>query len=160
MVKTIMALQKYDFFNELEFRIIGDGPLFDEILAPISQLENVIIERRFINRYEIKSLHQQYGIFMCPTRMDTQGVSRDEAMSSGLVPLTNYVAAIPEFVDDSCAVIAEPEDVEKFVEGIINLYHEPNKFSLMSEAARSMVKHKSCSKDIIQKELQTFTHLI
>lgn len=160
MVKTILALQKYDFFNELEFRIIGDGPLFDEILAPISQLENVIIERRFINRYEIKSLHQQYGIFMCPTRMDTQGVSRDEAMSSGLVPLTNYVAAIPEFVDDSCAVIAEPEDVEKFVEGIINLYHEPNKFSLMSEAARSMVKHKSCSKDIIQKELQTFTHLI
>jgi glycosyltransferase involved in cell wall biosynthesis len=36
-----------------------------------------------------------------PSRTDTQGVSRDEAMSSGLVPVTNAVAAIPEFVDDT-----------------------------------------------------------
>lgn len=157
MVKAILELQKFEFFNELEFRIIGDGPLFDEILSPISMLENVIIERRFVNRHEIKRLHQQYGIFMCPSRMDTQGVSRDEAMASGLIPLTNSVAAIPEFVDSSSAIIAKEESIESFVEGVCKLYHDENLFNVMSANASQMVRNKSAFTKTIFKEITLIT---
>ncbi|MCF1432202.1 MAG: glycosyltransferase, partial [Shewanella sp.] len=44
-VKAILELSKEPFFNELEFRMIGDGPLFEETLAPLRQFPNVIIER-------------------------------------------------------------------------------------------------------------------
>ncbi len=153
MVNAILELQQYEFFKELEFRIIGDGPLFDEVLAPIAGLDNVIIERRFVNRHEIKTLHQQYGLFMCPTRMDTQGVSRDEAMSSGLIPLTNYVAAIPEFVDVNCAVLASENDATELVNGIISLYNNPDKFTTMSFNANNMVRNTSSHTTTISKEL-------
>lgn len=36
---------------------------------------------------------------LIPTRADTQGVSEDEGMSCGVVPITNNIAAVPEFVD-------------------------------------------------------------
>ena len=157
MVKAIIELQQYDFFNELEFRIIGDGPLFDETLAPISGLDNVIIERRFVNRHEIKALHQQYGLFMCPTRMDTQGVSRDEAMASGLIPLTNLVAAIPEFVDVNCALLARENDAMEIVNGIVNMYMSPDKFMSMSFNAHNMVRNKSGHTTTINKEISIIT---
>jgi glycosyltransferase involved in cell wall biosynthesis len=53
--------------------------------------------------------------------METQGVSRNEAMSSGLVPITNAVATIPEFVDDSCGILAPGGDAEAMAHGIARL---------------------------------------
>ncbi|MBV7436135.1 glycosyltransferase [Aeromonas sp. sif2416] len=153
MVKAILELQQYEFFKELEFRIIGDGPLFDEILAPIVGLDNVIIERRFVNRHEIKALHQQYGLFMCPTRMDTQGVSRDEAMSSGLVPITSYVAAVPEFINKECAIFDGAESIKNMVSGVISLYNDPSLFLNMSNTATKCVRGKSELKMTVRKEL-------
>ncbi|MDC7713711.1 DUF3880 domain-containing protein [Vogesella sp. LYT5W] len=154
MVKAIVELQQYEFFKELEFRIIGDGPLFDETLAPIAGLENVIIERRFLNRHEIKALHQQYGLFMCPTRMDTQGVSRDEAMSSGLVPLTNAVAAVPEFTSTNNACLSESEDYISISEHIREMYFYKNKFLDLSQSAAASRRALVSTQDIIRRELE------
>ena len=94
-VEAILCLSQEPFFKDLEFRLVGDGRLFDEVLEPVKKFDNVHIERRFLTQGEIAVLHRQYGIFLCPSRMDTQGVSRDEAMASGLVPITNSVGAIP-----------------------------------------------------------------
>jgi glycosyltransferase involved in cell wall biosynthesis len=105
-VKAIQRLSQQAWFYDMEFRMIGDGPLFEETLAPLREFRNVYIEQRFLNQLEIAALHKEYGIFLSPTRMDAQGVSRDEAMASGLVPVTNAVTAIPEFVDDRCGILA------------------------------------------------------
>ncbi len=94
-VNAIVELSKRDYFNELEFLIMGDGQLFEETVVPISNYKNVTIEKRFATQEEISRIHKQYGVFLVPTRMDSQGVSRDEAMASGLVIITNSVAAIP-----------------------------------------------------------------
>src|SRR5690606_28264318 len=121
-VKCILELSKKEFFQELEFTIIGDGALFDDTLAPLRGFPNVRIERRFVTQTEIAALHKAHGLFMCPTRWDSQGVSRDEAMASGVVPLTTAVAAIPEFVDESCAVLAPPEDHLQLALGVESMY--------------------------------------
>lgn len=153
-VQTILHLADKPWFNELEFRMIGDGPLFDEILEPVKGFENVKIERRFLTQPEIASLHKQYGIFLCPSRMDTQGVSRDEAMASGLVPITNAVAAIPEFVDDSCGILATGEDSASMAEGLEKLYFDAQLFQNMSNAAAERVRRQSGHLIVIEQELE------
>ncbi len=152
-VAAILQLAKQPFFNELEFRLIGDGKLFEETLAPLREFSNVIIERRFLSQTEIADLHKEYGIFLVPSRTDTQGVSRDEAMASGLVPVTNAVAAIPEFVDDSCGVLAAGEDATGLANGIVDLHADPGLFSAMSNKAFKRVTSQSEKKYIISKEL-------
>lgn len=157
-VKAILELSKKPYFKNLQFTMIGDGVLFDEILEPLRQFKNVSIEKRFLSQSEIASLHKRYGLFLTPTRMDAQGVSRDEAMSSGLVPVTNAITAIPEFVDDSCGILAKGDDAEGLAEGIAKIYENPELFQKMSEAAANRVRNQCDFKHTIQKEIDLFTY--
>ena len=150
--KAISYLAETPFFSELEFRMIGDGPLFDEILEPLRKYPNVIIERRFLKQREISELHKEYGVFLCPTRMDAQGVSRDEAMASGLIPITNAVAAIPEFVDDGCSYLAGAEDYIGLANAISEVYGAPHVFERLSSASARRVRHQTSSEIVIDKE--------
>lgn len=152
-VKCIELLSEKPFFDELSFRIIGDGVLFENITAPLKKFSNVILEKRFLNHEEISALHKEYGIFLTPTRIATQGVSRDEAMSSGLVPVTNAVTAIPEFTDDSCAILAPAEDAESIAEDITRLYENPELFESMSAEAAKRVRELSSKAQTIDKEI-------
>lgn len=155
-VGAILALKDKPWFGELEFRLIGDGKLFDEVLAPVRGLENVVIERRFLSQPEIAQLQRHYGIFLCPTRWDSQGVSRDEAMASGLVPVTNAVSGVPEFVDASCAITAPAEDAAGLADGIARLVEDAERFLAMSRAAGERVRAQSASDAMVARELGLF----
>ena len=134
-VKALLMLSKKEFFKDLEIKIIGEGLLFEEVLEPLREFSNISIQRKFVLPEQIASLHKYYGLFLCPTRWDSQGVSRDEAMASGLVPITNAVAAVPEFVDESCGILAAAEDAQALADGIEKLYYHPETFTRMSKAA-------------------------
>jgi len=161
-VQAVLYLEKKypEIFTDLEFTFIGDGVLFESTLAPIKELDNVTIERTFLSQKDIAKLHKKYGVFLCPTRMDSQGVSRDEAMSSGLVPITNHVAAIPEFVDERCGILAEEEDYIGLAEGIINLYKNPDLFLEMSENSAQRVRLQSNYDQTILRELDMIRNKI
>ena len=153
-VETILILSREEFFEKLDIRIIGDGVLFDQTLEPLRHFENVTIEQRFLSRSEISAIHKDYGLFITPTRMDSQGVSRDEAMSSGLVPVTTAVTAIPEFVDPSCGILAAGEDALGMAAGIARLIRNPNHFVNMSSAAARRVRLQSGHAQTIGTELR------
>ena len=91
---------------------------------------------------------------MTPTRMDSQGVSRDEAMSSGLVPITNSVTAIPEFVDSKSGILAEGEDYRQMAQGVLELFEDEERFLNMSKAAASRVRNQTSTEIIIRKEIE------
>lgn len=153
-VKAIQALAGEPWFSELEIAMIGNGPLFDTLLAPLKKYPNVHLRKEFLSQNEIAALHKQYGIFLTPTRMDAQGVSRDEAMSSGLVPVTNAVTAVPEFVDEDCGILAPGEDYLAMAEGIKRLYHHPEEFLRMSANAAARVRRQTSKEYTIQKEVR------
>ncbi|WP_175771334.1 glycosyltransferase family protein [Burkholderia ambifaria] len=155
-VGAIVALSGQPDFDRMQFHLIGDGALFDETVAPLRGFSNVRIERRFLTQREIADLHKEYGIFLCPSRMDTQGVSRDEAMASGLVPVTNAVAAIPEFVDATCGVLAPAEDAHELAEGLLAIVRDPRLFANMSAAAAQRVRRQSAHDAVIQREMACF----
>lgn len=152
-VKAILELSKEPFFDHLEFRLIGSGPLFDEVLAPLKSLKNVIIENKFLTHSEIAEYHKQYGVFLCPSRMDTQGVSRDEAMSSGLVPITNRVGAIPEFLNDFQDLMVDPEDYIGLANVIRKLYKSPRIYLNLSKKVSQSILNRETRK-ILSKEVK------
>lgn len=156
-VAAILELSKKPFFKEIEFRMIGDGKLFDATLEPLRRFDNIKIERRFLTHSEIAQLHKEYGVFLSPTRMDAQGVSRDEAMASGLVPITNAVAAIPEFVDASCGILARSDNYQDIANGISMLFENPDVFLALSKAAAARVRNQSSKVQIVNQELATLT---
>jgi len=153
-VKAILELAKEPFFRELTFLLVGDGPLFEDTVSPLRDLPNVTLERGFLRQEEIAALHSDYGVFLVPTRMDAQGVSRDEAMSSGLVPVTNRVAAIPEFVDGDCGMLVDPEDHAALARAVAQLYQDPDLFLRLSAAAAARVRRQSGAEQTIAKELE------
>lgn len=152
MVSTILELSKRKIFNDLKFTIKGSGIMFNEILNPIKKFKNVSIENTFLRQNEIYNLYQKNGIVLIPTRGDTHGVSRDEAMASGLVPITNAVAAIPEFVDESCGILVPAEDYKAMADGIEKLYNEPEYFLKLSENAAKRVRKQTAREFTICKE--------
>ena len=152
-VRAILDLSKEPFFGELEFRLIGDGRLFDETVEPLRGFPNVLLEKRFLSQSEIAALHRQYGVFLCPSRIDSQGVSRDEAMASGLVPITNRVSAIPEFVDEQCGFLAAPEDWRGMADAVRQLYADPDIFKRMSAAAARRVRQQSGKAQTLDREI-------
>lgn len=151
--KAIKILSKKDFFNDLEFCLVGDGKLFDEITEPLRQFSNVKLEKRFLQQFEIANYHKNYGVFLVPTRRDSQGVSRDEAMSSGLVPITTNTSAIPEFVDNNCGILVEPENPQALADAIEYLYYNPDKFVELSYNASKRVTLQCSFENTIMKEL-------
>lgn len=154
IVKCIQALAKKHFFKELSFLIIGNGELFDETVKPLYRYPNVTLKKEFLRQNKIAELHKHYGICLTPTRVDSQGVSRDEAMSSGLVPVTNAVAAIPEFVDENCGILAPAEDYQAMAAGIEKLYKEPEYFERLSANAAARVRRQSSKGQTIDKEIE------
>lgn len=151
---AIKELSNYPEFNKMTFDIYGSGALFDSDNAQIKQFENVRLHKTFLSPYEIAALHKTHGIFLASTRMDTQGVSRDEAMSSGLVPVTNNVAAVGEFVDESCAVLAPGEDYKAMAQGMLRIVRDPDLFMHMSENAALRVRRQSAVNVTVPQELE------
>jgi len=152
-VKAICALAKRPFFEEMRFTLIGRGPMFEKTVQPLRRFPNVLLREEFLRQDEIAELYHENGIVLIPTRGDTQGVSRDEAMACGLVPVTNAVAAIPEFVDDSCGILTPAEDVQAIADGLERLYREPDLFLRLSEGAAKRVRRQSSGEYTIEREL-------
>ncbi len=152
-VAAVIELSKQEWFSGLEFCFVGDGVLFEETLAPLREFPNVIIRREFLTHEEIAGLHREYGVFLVPTRMDSQGVSRDEAMASGLVPVTSESTAVPEFVSTSEGYLAQDEDHLQLAQAIAEMYAEPEKFLSKSQAAARRVRRQSSVDVVIPAEV-------
>jgi glycosyltransferase involved in cell wall biosynthesis/spore maturation protein CgeB len=153
---AIRQLSTEPWFEELTFRIIGDGQLFDEDTAPLVGYPNVTIERRFLTQRQIAELHREYGVFLVPTRHDTQGVSRDEAMASGLVPVTSDLPVVREFLSEKEGYISAYEDAAGLADAIRDLYHNPDVFLARSKAAAARIRRTVASAIVIPQELELF----
>lgn len=153
-VKAILELSKKSYFDDLEFCIYGDGEYFDSTLDPVKQFKNVKLHKKFLSQKEISIIHKDYGIFICPTRWDSQGVSMCEAMSSGLVPVSNNITAIPEFVThQKTGLLAYPESGKSLASQIEKLYLDKQLFMNLSRNAASEIRKIADESVVIKQEL-------
>lgn len=153
-IDCLNRIRATKYWDQVQVKIIGDGKFFHEFDEAFSQESNVSIEQRFASQEEIASLHRDYGLFLVPTRLDSQGVSRDEAMSSGLVPVTNAVTAIPEFTDETCAVLAPAEDSKFMAEEILRIFENPEQFLSMSKCAAERARAQCDEMNTVRREAE------
>lgn len=153
-LKAINILAQRKDFERFDIMIVGDGKLFDKTITILKNYPNVKIRRGFLSHYEIAELHSKYGVFICPTRYDTQGVSRDEARASGLVPVTTEIAAVPEFVNKDTAMLTEPENPESIAEAVSQLADNPDLFVRMSRVTSESAVSELSMEKVITQELE------
>jgi glycosyltransferase involved in cell wall biosynthesis len=154
-VQAVLELSQRPYFHELEFAFFGDGKLFDETVEPIQGFENVKIHKGFLPQEQIAKMHKEYGVFLCPTRLDSQGVSMCEAMSSGLVPISTDITAIPEFVEhDFSGLLTHPENPLDIADAIERLYYNPDVFNRISKQTSISIQNKCSKQVVIKKELE------
>ena len=152
--QAIVLLSKKPEFSKMTFNIYGDGDRFEQDTQHLRKFSNVHLHRGFLTQSQIAELHKSHGIYIATTRMDTQGVSRDEAMSSGLVPVASAVAAIPEFVDENCGILVPTEDAQAVADAILKLVRDEKLFAKLSENAAKHVRNKTSKEFTIDKETQ------
>jgi L-malate glycosyltransferase len=149
-IKAILELKEKDFFDELEICIYGQGKYFKQLTSKLDNINNVKINNRFLSQIEISEIHKEYGVFLCPTRQDSQGVSMCEAMSSGLVPVTSNNTAIPEFVTEEAGYLTDNSPGE-IVKAIEDLYFNEKDFLKKSFNCNRLINTK-CNELIVIKD--------
>jgi glycosyltransferase involved in cell wall biosynthesis len=157
---AIIELSKRDYFDKLKFSIYGDGKLFGESTDPLQGFENVSINRQFVPTEKLRALHGEHGIMLVPSRWDSQGLTCGEAMSSGLVPITNHVAALPEFVDDDCGFLCRPNDPVALANAIETCIKDPELYLDKSKAAAKRSQDQCGEEETLKKEIRLIRNQI
>jgi glycosyltransferase involved in cell wall biosynthesis len=152
-VAAVLELRDEPWFDQLSFLFVGDGPLFEETLAPLRGLSNVTIRQTYLRQSEIAALHREHGVMLIPSRGDTHGVSRDEAMSSGLVPVTTAVGAVPEYVGPDEGFVVPEEDHVALADALRDLHHDPEGFARRSAAAAARIRRTTSADVTIPREI-------
>ena len=97
-IETMRFLPKQytlDIFGKGEYEIT-----FKNLIKKYSLQSRIKIYNTFIDKSDMPQHFSKYGVSMSTTRMDAQGVSMCEAISSGLLTVSNKNTAIPEFITD------------------------------------------------------------
>lgn len=153
-LRALQFLSNRSGFSDLRVTVRGFGPLFRAETANLLRLENVDIVEQYLSPVEMAVAHSDHGVFLCPSRFDTQGVMLGEAMASGMVCVTNRVAAIPEFTNDSCSLMVKPGDPRAFGEAIWALVENPESVPVLSRNAAERVRNQCGYDRTIARELQ------
>jgi L-malate glycosyltransferase len=151
-MEAIRILSLRPCFKDLQFSIFGQGRYFDVLTDRIKEFQNVFIHKTYLPNSEIPAIHDRHGIFLSPARLDTQGVSRCEAMASGLVPLTTNCTAIPEFVENEVSGFLT-RSAGDLAEAMERLYNDPALFSRISHSAAQAIREKCDIGKIVKAEL-------
>ncbi|MCK1976513.1 glycosyltransferase family 4 protein [Jeotgalicoccus huakuii] len=157
-VDVIKKLSTKRYFNKLEFNLYGDGKLFNVITNPLKKFDNVHLHKGFVKQDDIPEIHQAHGIFLGPSRHDSQGVSLGEAMSSGLVPVTNAIGGIPEFIEHKkTGMLAERDNLDDMVDAIDYLYKHTKEFKKISQQAAASIRKQAGVETVINQEIEVIT---
>jgi glycosyltransferase involved in cell wall biosynthesis len=78
-----------------------------------------------------------------------------EAMSSGLVPISTDITAIPEFVKhDVSGLLTTPESPTDIADAIERLYYNSDVFLRVSKQASQSIREKCAVDVVIKRELE------
>ena len=151
-INVIELLSRHEVFPRMNIKIVGSGRLFNKYTGRINEYPNIEIHEGFLTQEEIANVHKDYGIFLCPTRQDAQGVSMCEAMSSGLIPITSSNTAIPEFVPAEFGIACETE--QQMVDKILEIIEKPELFKELSLGVSQFIQDKCSRQKTSEIEIQ------
>lgn len=117
----ISLLRSFQKINNPKVKLIlAGGTFFNtkiknndavEIENLIEKMSDKIVNLGFVDYKEIETLYQISDISVQPSICnDSAPLTIIESLVSGLPIITTYSGGIPEYVDDTCAIILEPDE--------------------------------------------------
>ena len=143
---TAKVLEEYP---DVEYTIIGDGPLRDEIetLVDTLNLRNKVTLLGWKKQEEITELMHDFDILLAPSVTSEDGdqegipVVLMEAMAQGLPVVSTYHSGIPELVQDGESGFLVPErDIDALAEKLKYLIKHQELWPAMGQAGRKYVE--------------------
>ena len=134
--------------------IFGKGKYeqdFKELIQKYSLQSRINIYNTFINKSDMPKHFSKYGVSMFTTRMDAQGVSMCEAISSGLLTVSNHNTAIPEFISDmETGVLGDmPKELAKKIIKVTSDKSLYNKITIAGRKSMEAIDVKvTCKKEL------------
>ena len=137
-------------FHQLELKIVGTGPLQEEMKNYI--FENSLNDIELLGRVsdtELKLLFDKSDIFINTTNVDNQPVSVLEAMTCGLPVVSTNVGGIPDIITHGQnGLLSNPCDVDAMLENIQLLLENSELASKLSKNGRAFVE-KTFSPEVV-----------
>jgi len=136
--------------------IYGKGKLqkkFENLITQSNLESRINIVNKFINRKDLNKFISNYGVALMPTRMDAQGVSMCEMMSSGLLTISSFSTAIPEFIKNNInGILGVNDNPKEIAEKIIKVVENKEKYQQICVNAKKSMQG-ICINNTMKEEL-------
>jgi glycosyltransferase involved in cell wall biosynthesis len=153
-----IAIKAFSNLKEANLTILGKGEL-EDYLGKLSQQynSNVRFITRMIDHGAMADFMNDFGFFIAPSRIESQGVAMCEAMACGMPVVATRAGGIPEFVQDGFNGLLVPIGDYLSLRRAINLLlSKSSLYETFSQNAARFVSDNLSYKKIYQMDCQVF----
>lgn len=139
-------------FN-LQFQMIGDGPLFENLQKQAQDYQLNAQEFSFLgNRQDVQPFYQNADLLVLTSKFEGTPNVILEAMASGVPVIATKVGGIPEIVSDNCGILVNPENKTEMFESAKKLILDKPLRQKFGEEGRKYVRQNH-SLNSLQEQL-------
>lgn len=157
--------QLADQYPEIEYRIVGKGPLKEDLESLANELDirDNVTFLGHVSDSQLRDEYRQAAVFVLPCVIAEDGdrdvipVVLKEAMGAETPCVSTNVAGIPELITDrenGCIVPQRSEDA--LAEAVLELLERPEKRTRMGKSGRQTVQDQFRIQDAVDELLRTF----
>jgi len=147
--------------KKLRLILVGDGPLWHEVLALVGELKIGDLAWMPGERTDIPEILRGLNCFVLPSI--SEGISNTilEAMASGLPVIATNVGGNPELIEDQkTGVLTNAKGIEEMASAITNLALSPNNAKQMGFNGKKLVSEKFSIDSMVRSYCQLYDRLI
>lgn len=145
ILELILALKKIHIIKNIKLLIIGASAYgndkhptsyIKDLLEETEAIKDIVRYTGFIDYNQIPSYLKTGDIAIVPSMWEEPfGLTVVEAMAAGLPLITTQSGGIPEICNGVATIVNRENIVENLANAILDLYHNPEKRAIMSNAS-------------------------
>ncbi len=150
-----VAIDAFSALKAAQLTLIGRGSLEEQFRRQIARTQaSVTIQNDYVPHREMPTLLRKFGLFIAPSRRESQGVTIGEAMASGLPVIASRAGGIPEFIEHGrSGILVPPDDSQALRDAVCQIVRSPALARQLGVAARERMKQQCAPQRITSLEL-------